>query len=247
MTQGREKRVGQVKWLVASFLTLVLLGACQQNDKPADVLKNAAESQGETTDAASAPDKPVPPSPPITEDFEGAPKLSLFPRLGDYRPEADDKQALPFWNAYLEHLERTSGVVQIPVPLGQGVRAFSFRSVAGLDSLGFFSPLAVEPETTYRVNARVKTELPEGGETGIGILEFDQFLWLGEQYPHSLAKQHQTGAQQGLRLTGHNDWEPQSFTFTTGPKTRMVHLVIFREGAQDRTPVLFDDISVVEE
>ncbi|BCR05574.1 hypothetical protein DESUT3_26430 [Desulfuromonas versatilis] len=226
------------------MLALLLLGACRQEDHPGEPGPRREGTPVASSAYAPEPGQPVPPAPPLREDFEGQPRLSLFPRIGDYRPENEDEVGLPFWNSYIEHVVRTSGVVEVPIPLGQGGRAFSFRSVAGLDSLGFFSPLAVEPETAYRVSARFKTALPEGGETGIGILEFDEFLWIGEQYPRSLAEQRQTGVQEGLKLRGDNNWEPQSFTFVTGEKTRMVHLIFYREGSEDRAPVLVDEISI---
>lgn len=225
-------------WMLPPLLALVLLGACQQADKAVDA-PIAIQAP-----APVAPGQPVPPAPPILEDFEGPPVLPLFPRLGDYRPENEDQERLPYWHAYLDHLQRSSGIVQVSVPLDKGGRVFSFRSVAGLDSVGFFSPLAVTPETTYRVSAHVHTALPEGGEAGIGVLEFDQFLWVAEQYPRSLATKHHTGTQPGLVLRGQHDWSAQSFTFTTGSRTRMVHLVFYREGTQDRTPVRIDDIRI---
>lgn len=218
--------------VVALFAFLLLASGCEGRQAPHPPV--AAEA---------APPEETPPAPPIFENFEGKPKLSLFPRLGDYRPENDDETALPFWRSYLQHVERTSGVVPLPSPVGRG-RVFSFRGVADIPSLGFFSPLAVEPGTTYRVDALVSAALPEGGSAGIGIIEFDEFMWIAEQYPKSLAEKHQTGAREGVRLAGRADWKPVSFTFTTGPKTRMVHLVFFREGTADRQPVMVDDIRV---
>ncbi len=229
--------------MLSNYLTKILtaltaaglLAACQsEGDHP------VSKPTGPSRNAAlQAPAKP--PSPPLFEDFEGAPKLSLFPRIGDYRPEKDDEVVLPFYDTYLEHLVRTAGVVGRP----DGGRAFLMRSVAKLESVGFFSPVAVEPNTRYRISARFKTDLPEGGRAGLGILEFDQFLWVAEQYPKSLVEQHQTAMQQGLELTGALDWQPQSFEITTGPRTRMIHLIFYREGIEDRSPVLLDDIEIV--
>ncbi len=218
-----------------SALCLALV-ACQDSPPPAPARGSAEEvaAKAETETEAQLP------APPIVEDFEGKPKLSLFPRIGDYRPENDDEAGLPFWNAYLEHVTRTAGLVNLPA----GGRAFGMRSVAGLDSLGFFSPLAVSPSTTYEVSARFKTELPEGGQAGVGVVEFDQFLWVGEQYTRSLAAKHQTGIHEGIKLAAVNDWEPRDFSFTTGPKTRMIHLVFYREGESDRKPVLWDDVEI---
>lgn len=225
-------RIRLLPSVVALFAFLLLTSGCEGRPAPETSAPNS-----------SASGEKKPPAPPIFEDFEGEPRLSLFPRLGDYRPENDDEVALPFYRSYLQHVERTSGAVPLPAPVGRG-RVFSFRGVADIPSLSFFSPLAVEPGTTYRVSALVSTNLPKGGSAGIGILEFDEFLWIGEQYPKSLAEKHQTGAREGIRLSGRADWKSVSFTVTTGPKTRMVHLVFFREGTPDRTPVMVDDIRV---
>lgn len=182
-----------------------------------------------------------PPAPPVIESFEGVPQLSLFARLGDYRPEDDDSVALPFWRTYLEHLVKISGVAVVD---GGGQRAFALRTIKGLDSVGFFSPLAVTPSTGYQVSFRIRRNLPEGGTAGIGILEYDEFLWLGEQYPQSLDEQHRRGRHAGVTLDGSGDWTEQTFRFTTGPDTAMIHLILFREGTPSREPVFFDDIRI---
>lgn len=189
--------------------------------------------------------EPVPPRPPILETFQGSPQLSLFPRLGDFRPEAAEDR-LPFWQTYREHLLKTSGVVKTdPV---SGNQAFSFRGIKGIDSIGHFTPLAVEPKQTYRVGLKLKAELPEGASTGVGLIEYRQFLWVGEQYPESLHQQFFVGNQELLRISHTDDWQDFQLSFTTGPETRMIHLVFFREGpSSDRQPVLVDNISVLDE
>ncbi|RMH95207.1 MAG: hypothetical protein D6681_13255 [Calditrichaeota bacterium] len=182
-----------------------------------------------------------PPAPPLLEDFEGAPKMSLFPRIGSFRPESGD-QGLPFWRTYIDHLRRTSGPVRLPH--GNSQVCWSLRAVRGSASVGFFSPLAVKPGATYRVSMQIKTDLADGAKAGAGILEFDKFLWIGEQYPESVYRQHFQQAAPGGSVEGSHDWQPLDFSFTVGPNTRMVHLVLFREGPYDRQPVYFDDIRI---
>lgn len=208
-------------------LMILLLSACrgEENPSPTDV---------------SRQEQHQPPAPPIFEDFEAEPRLSLFPRIGAYRPEEDDATALAYWRTYLEHLEHTAGVVT----LAEGGRAFGLRGVAKLDAFGFFSPLAVEPATRYRLRARGKHTLGEGARAGIGILEFDQFLWISEQYPQSLVEKHQRGLQPGIEVTGEGEWQEHEAVFVTGPQTRMIHLVFYLEGAGNRAPALWDDIAV---
>lgn len=183
-----------------------------------------------------------PPAPPLYEDFDGAPQLSLFPRVGDYRPENQDQAGLSYWRTFRDHLLKISGVTRSATASGD--RAFAFRIIQGIDSVSFFSPLAVTPNSSYRVNFKIKAELPAGGSAGIGIIEYDQFLWQAEQYPLSLDAKHRTGVQDGVRLTENSDWSEQTFRFTTGSRTRMIHLVLFREGETNRKPVMFDDLSI---
>lgn len=186
----------------------------------------------------------IPPTPPLTENFQGAPQLSLFPRAGAYRPEDDDVNGLQFWRTYIEHLLRTSG------PLKESDQSdnvkFGFRSIKGIDSVGIFSPIAVKPATRYRVSALFSCDLAEGASAGIGVLEFDTFQWIGEQFSESMSKEHQVGSQSGVNLTGKVENQRQSFDFTSGAQTGMIHLVFFREGTQDRNPVLIDDIRIEE-
>ena len=180
-----------------------------------------------------------PPTPPLCEDFQGAPKLSLFPWAGDFRP-ADDSDRLPYWNTFIEHLIKVTGVAE---EQSSGRRGWTFRSIKTIDSVGFFSPLAVEPQSTYQVSFRLTTELPEGASAGIGILEFNQFLWIPSQYTEELHKKHYRGVHEGKRVTGTTS-DTHSFTFTTGPETHMIHVVLFREGAHDRNSLMFDDIEI---
>ena len=180
-----------------------------------------------------------PPKPPIFEDFQGAPKLSLFPRAGDFRP-ADDSDRLPYWNTFIEHLIKVTGVAEDQT---SGSRGWTFRSIKTIDSVGFFSPLAVEPQSTYQVSFRLTTELPEGASAGIGILEFNEFLWISSQYTEELLNKHYRGVDEGKRVTGTTS-DTHSFTFTTGPETHMIHVVLFREGAHDRNSLMFDDIEI---
>ena len=233
-----KHRLAMKPWFLILLPLFFLLPGC---DQPGPGTASPTQPKPAVMGTATAEQ---PPTPPIHEDFESAPKLSLFPRIGDYQPAAEDGERLAFWKTYLLHLTKTSGLLEIPSPQQQAGRVFALRSVAGLDSLGFFSPLQVLPQRSYQVSLQVKTELPEDGIFGIGVLEFDRFLWVGEQYTQALVQEHQTGVQQGLELRGEHPWQNHRFRFTTGAKTGMVHLVFYREGAGDRRPVLFDDIRI---
>lgn len=225
--------------LLSVTLLAGLLAGCdsrREEQPPPAPSANLQEKTGQTQ---------APPAPPLTETFDKAPQLSLFPRVGAFRPEAEDSQGLAFWDTYIDHLIRTSGVA---AGAGRGGgNAWAFKSISGLDSVAFFSPLAVKPQTAYRVSFAFRGELPKGATAGIGLLEFDEFLWIDEQFPQTLIQKHQSGAHEGLRLSGKREWDEHTFTFTTSPKTHMVHLIIFREGTEDRKkPVLFDDIRIEE-
>ncbi len=252
------------KLLILLLFCTLPLTACQSKNEESSTIKtpetaapvdpqhadSAAKTPETATDTASTqtPEPTVeeqsPPTPPLTENFQGAPQLSLFPRAGAYRPEDDDTNGLQFWRTYIEHLLRTSG------PLKESDQSdnvkFGFRSIKGIDSVGIFSPIAVKPATRYQVSALFSCDLVEGASAGIGVLEFDEFQWIGEQFSESMAREHQLGSQSGIRLTGKVENQPQRFDFTTGAETGMIHLVFFRDGTQDRNPVLIDDIHIEE-
>jgi len=244
--------------LLALALLLTLLAGCGSKEQETDTArpqadKPAAEATAGTPEAkdaasAGAPEAAAeaePPAPPMSENFDGEPQLSLFPRVSGSRPEDSDSEGLSYWKTYIDHLLRTCGAADKAGR--QESRAWIIRSIKGLDSVAFFSPLAVKPETAYRVSFAFKGELPEGASAGIGVLEFDEFLWIGEQYPESLMREHQTGSRDGVRLQGKQPWKEHAFTFTTTAKSRMIHLVLFRDGADDRKqPVFFDDIRIEE-
>ncbi|MDG5468945.1 hypothetical protein P9J64_11505 [Deltaproteobacteria bacterium IMCC39524] len=210
----------------------------QEETKELTIVSEQATSL-EETDSQAEQEKQEPPKPPVFEDFQGAPKLSLFPRAGDFRP-ADDSDRLPYWNTFIEHLVKVTGVAE---EQSSGNRGWTFRSINTIDSVGFFSPLAVEPQSKYQVSFRLAAELPEGASAGIGILEFDQFLWIPSQYTEELHNKHYRGVHEGKRVTGTTS-DTHSFTFTTGPETHMVHVILFREGAHDRNSLMFDDIEI---
>ncbi len=186
-------------------------------------------------------DDRVPPAPPIRETFDARPQLSLFPRVGDYQPDPEDERH-PFWRTFIDHFSKVSGLLQDPESMN---RAWSFRGINTIDSVAFFSPIGVEPETAYTVRYRVRAELPDTARTGIGILEYARFLWIGEQYTEEISNRYLLGSRIGVELTGDFDWTEKEFTFVTGPQTRMVHLVFYREGAHSRNPVVIDDIEIV--
>lgn len=103
----------------------------------------------------------------------------------------------------------------------------------------------MKPNNTYIVSFKLKAELPEKATAGLGILVFNEYLWIGEQYTESRHKGHYREAHESIRLTGTADWEEHRFSFTTGPGAWMIHLVLFRERAHDRSGVLFDDLRII--
>jgi len=238
------------------FCTLPLMACQSKKEEPATTAPKSTAGDSalkapETLAEAVSKDAPVasieeqsPPTPPLFENFQGEPQLSLFPRAGTYRPADDDSEGLQFWRTYIEHLLRTSGPLKAAEE-SDNVK-FGFRAIKGIDSVGIFSPIAVKPVTRYRVSALLSCDLVEGASAGIGVLEFDKFQWIGEQFSESMVKDYQRGSQPGITLRGKVENQPQSFDFTTGTETGMIHLVFFREGPQDRNPVLIDDIRIEE-
>lgn len=234
-------------WLILVAL-LVSLAGCQDN--PPQTADRPQHESVKSEAAVSAPDAPqdaaatppverTPPQPPLREDFQGAPQMSLFPRVGDFQPPPGDERHA-YWRTFIDHLVKITGVAENST---DGSRGWVFRSIDTIDSVGYFSPIAVEPNRTYQVSFALKADLPEGASAGIGVLEFDTFLWIGEQYGEEMHEQHYRGVHEGRRLTGQVSGL-QSFSFTSGPDTRMIHLVLFREGPHDRNSLMFDDIEI---
>ena len=235
--------MSRTRFAVFSLLAVLLLPACQQQEEPPKPAAVPAVG-GSAAPAKNDPGE-KPPAPPIREDFEGEPKLSLFPRVGDFRPEDDDKEGLSYWATYINHLTKISGVLGNK-DKSKG-KAFGFRGIRTVESVGFFSPLAVEPDKTYHVSYLLWSKLSPGATTGVGILEYDTFLFIPEQFSKSLHEKHFQRSQLGTRVTDDYAGKALDFTFRTGPKTRMIHLVFFREGVPDRAPVVIDDIEIKSE
>lgn len=233
------------------LIVLVLIGipaltSC--NRQPEESVKEAGQTPQPPSPATtgtqppSPAEEPPPPMPPISETFDGTPQLSLFPRIGGNRPADDDSEQLGYWKTFIEHLQRTSGIAR-----GAGVDgsdSWSFRGNEGVNSLGFFSPLAVKPQGNYRVTFDFRGDLPEKGEAGVGVLEFKEFLWIGDQFTEKQLRDNLLAAQVGIRLEGKQEWATHNFDFTVSPATGMVHLILFREGEQSRVPVYFDNIHI---
>ncbi len=217
--------------LLTGMLTFSTANLCMAEQNPPD-----HSSPGEVATMK-------PPVTPVHEDFEAEPKISLFPRIGDYRPGDEDSERLSYWLTFIKHVQKASGVTRVDRD-GTLNRVYSFRSINSLDSVGFFTPLQVEPNNRYRVSFRIKTELPKGASAGVGVIEYDRFHWIGDQFSESFSKEHQRGLHEGVSVSGNVDWQSHSFVFRTGPETGMIHLIFYREGEHARLPVLLDDIEV---
>ena len=242
------------KYLLVLLTGCLLLTACQsqKEEKPpeplaepdkATISQTTETAKEEITEPAKEEVETSPPTPPLFENFQASPQLSLFPRAGAFRPDDDDEKGLAFWRTYIDHLIRTSGPIKTDEKEDANV-VFGLRAVKGIDSVGVFSPLSVTPNTTYQVSANISCDLVEGATAGIGLLEFDLFMWIGSQYTEVIAKDHQVGSQTGVTLTGQVKDQEQKFTFTTGPNTEMIHLLFFRDGEHDRNPVTIDNVEI---
>ena len=144
--------------LLCTLCTLMSGGCDRQSDDAGKINPVMSETQrpGEPQ-GEQANDQP-PPTPPIRENFEGQPQLTLFPRVGDYQPEPGNER-YPFWRTFIDHLVKVSGLLQ---DKSSGNKVWSIRGINTIDSVGFFSPLAVEPETTYHVSFKLIADLAEG-------------------------------------------------------------------------------------
>jgi len=234
--------------LFACFTVLAGLAGCREDATP--LATSSSIEAPKTVVAEKIPEPPQvsaeteqldkkPPRPPLREDFQGEPKFPLFPRIGDFQPP-NGNQSHRHWRSFTDQLVKVTGVAE---NAADGSRGWVFRSIKSNESLGYFSPVAVEPNKIYQVTFKLIADLPEGASAGMGILEFDEFLWIGEQYTEETYNKHFLADHEGRRLTG-KVHGIQAFVFTTGPETRMVHLVLFRDGTHDLNSLMFDDIEI---
>lgn len=234
-----------IQYHAAILLVCILLSACdsrEQTPTPPAVPEKTGTQSG-TPSTTETP--PPPPSPPVVETFDKEPQLNLFARVGSYRPDDDNAEGLGYWSAFIDHVQRTSGMR--PKAGRSDSRGWVVHGIKGLDSIAFFAPLAVKPTTSYTVSFDLKGDFPKGTKAGIGVLEFSEFLWISDQFTEAMSKEFQTASFPGVTVTNKSDWKTYTFTFTTTPRAGMIHLVIFREGPMDREiPILFDNISVEE-
>lgn len=211
------------------FITALLLFGCDSASEKPPVLPSAVQAEQPYTLL-------------ISEDFDHEPQLSFFPRLGLYRPEDNDTKILPFWKTYIQHIEKTSGVVE---GFGKdGSRILGLRSINEAPTLGMFAPLEVEPQADYQISFSYRSELPEGARAGLRIYEFDTYLAEGLQFTMSQLEKHLVDLKSEGVITGQHEWETLTLDFKAGDETRMAHLYFFREGTHDRLPVLIDDIII---
>lgn len=212
-------------------------GNSGQTEPPAKVAGPVAEPAPEQT-AQATPER-QPPRPPLLESFQGEPQLFLFPRVGAFQPPPGSEQ-FPSWQTAIDQLVKYTGVAE---NAADGSRAWVFRGISSTDSVGYFAPVAVEPGRIYQVTFKLTADLPAGASAGIDIVEFDEFLWIKDQYTAETHRRHVRGTHQGRRLTGKGHGM-QAFAFATGQETRMVHLVLYREGSYDDNSLMFDDIGI---
>lgn len=215
--------------------------ACKSEEKAAPQPPVAAKG----SDATMPEAEPTPPGVPVTETFEREPQLSLFARVASFRPADDDSEALGFWTTYIDHIQRTSGMR--PKAGRDNSNGWVIHGIKGMTSVAFFAPLGVKPATRYHVSFDFKGELPKDASAGIGVLEYKEFLWIGEQFTEELSKKYQSGAFPGIAVKSKNDWQNYTFDFTTSPQAGMIHLILYRDGNMDREkPVFFDNIAITE-
>ncbi|PKN12147.1 MAG: hypothetical protein CVU69_09420 [Deltaproteobacteria bacterium HGW-Deltaproteobacteria-4] len=215
--------------------------ACKSEEKAVELSPAAVK----VPEAARAEAEPTPPAIPVTETFEREPQFSLFARVGAYRPTDDDSESLGVWTTDIDHIQRTSGMR--PESGRDNSHGWVIHGIKEMSSISFFAPLAVKPATRYHVSFDFKGELPKGGGAGISVLEYTEFLWIGEQFTEVLSKKYQSGSFPGKGVKSRLDWQNYSFSFTTSPQAGMIHLILYRDGNMDgEKQVFFDNIAITE-
>lgn len=229
---------------IVTAVTIVFLClscfACKSEEKA-----GAPPAAAMGPEAARLEAEPTPPAIPVTETFEREPQFSLFARVDAYRPTDDDSEALDVWMSDIDHIQRVSGMR--PNSGRDNSHGWVIHGIKEMSSISFFAPLAVKPEARYHVSFDFKGELPKGASAGIRVLEYTEFLWIGEQFTEVLSKKYQCGSFPGKGVKSRRDWQNYSFNFATSPQAGMIHLILYRDGNMDsEKPVFFDNIAITE-
>lgn len=235
---------------IVTIVLLCLSGvACRSEDKTAPLSTPIAPQEEQEADKrpeTKATDQAAtPPGIPVTESFDREPQLSLFARVARYRPSNDDREGLGSWTNQIDLIQRTSGMR--PKSGRDDSNGWVIHGIEGISPVSFFAPLAVKPATRYHITFDFKGDFPQGASAGVSILEFKEFLWIGNQFTEELNQKYQSGATAGITIKSKGDWQRHSFFFTTSPQTGMIHIILSRDGVMDEEkPVFFDNITINE-
>jgi hypothetical protein len=118
------------------------------------------------------------------------------------------------------------------------------NGIKGLSSVGYSTPIIVEPSRNYRVEFWMKSGMGNDEEGGVGYLEYDTLIPTRQQLTQVENARHIVGGEDSVRIKGEHGWKKFTFDFTTGPESEMVHVFFYREGDPGPGPLIFDDISI---
>jgi hypothetical protein len=176
----------------------------------------------------------------LSDDFDGAVRLPLYPQVGRFRPTGSEAEERD-WAEQLRELRRRDAF--IPGAGIDGSVGLEIRSLGRSELVSCFCPLAARPDREVKVTFWSKAELKSPATAGLAVVEFDFNFVTYEQIPDYMFKNRVLAVRPITRDTS-GEWEESSLTFRTTPDTRMMHLVLFLGLASTKDRVVFDNVTI---
>lgn len=175
----------------------------------------------------------------LREDFEASPRLLLVPSVSGIQT-GDGSDAGALRAAYDLLFSRVSGVVA-GMGLG-GSAGLVLRGLPGADFAGFTIPHAVEPNARYRLAWSMQAGSMGAEAAAVVVEQFDTLDTTYGQFRRAFWKQHSLQHDTVATVTAAQAWTRHESAFSTTPRTRMVHVIVYRKGQPSPNPLLLDDI-----
>jgi hypothetical protein len=174
----------------------------------------------------------------VTENFDRAPRFPLIPTSGLERPDEEDWEAFQVWRTDFSYLTRTSGIVR-----GEGRNGSAGLVLKAIRTSpsGYIVPLEVEPDADYAGRCWLRTDAGAGGKAGVRVLEYDTPENDGVQPTRAFDERHLMRISDPVVQAGNQGGTDRAFRFRTSPRTRLVRLYFFLEGARG-SRATFDDV-----
>lgn len=176
----------------------------------------------------------------VLENFDSSPRLPLVPRVPSVRAADAGEDAGALLAGYELLMSRSSGIAP-QMGLG-GSNGLVLRALPNTDFVAFTIPHAVEPSTRYRLTWSMKAGQLNAETAAVVVEQFDAADATYGQFQRAFSQAHSLQHETVATLSSAQPWTRHEAAFATTPRTRMIHLILYRQGQPGREPVQVDDI-----